>query len=146
MTDAAARLPLEALQKGDRVPPFPVRISSDEVRAYLDATGEDPGTWQRFVPPLALGAFALAGLMERVAVPAGILHTGQEYAFVRPVAHDEPLTVAISVGARSERRGAVITAFDSEWRAGDELVGTARTTVLLAPPGDDAGGDAGGAP
>ncbi len=143
MTADPVRPRLEQLQKGDRIAPFPLRISAVEVRDYLDATGEDPATWERHVPPLALGAFALAGLMERVEVPAGILHTGQEYAFARPVRYDEPLEVAITVGQRSERRGAVITAFDSEWRAGDEVVGTARTTVLLAPPGVDAtGGDA----
>jgi acyl dehydratase len=135
VSEAPARPALERLQKGDRIAPFPVTITSEDVRAYLDATGEAPATWERAVPPLALGAFALAGLMERVAVPAGIVHTGQEYDFVRPVRHGETLEVAIAVASRSERRGAVITAFESEWRAGGEVVGTARTTVLVAPPG-----------
>lgn len=132
------RRTLEQLQKGEQLAPCALRVGSDAVRAYLDATGESPARWEQHVPPLALVALGLAGLMDRVEVVGGVVHTGQEHTFARAVRHDEPLEVVFSVATRSERRGALITAFASEWRAGDEVVGTGRTTVLLAAPGADA--------
>lgn len=137
MSAPSSKPSLARLQRGDDLPSFVLSVSGDDVRAYLEATGEPREAWTRHVPPLALGAFALAGLMERVELPAGLVHTGQEYAFVRPVAHDEPVEVRIRVASRSERRGAVITALESEWLAGGQCVGTARTNVLIAPPGAD---------
>jgi hypothetical protein len=134
---APPRRTLGQLQKGDRLFPCALRVGADDVRAYLDATGESPERWEQHVPPLALIALGLAGLMERVEVVSGVVHTGQEHTFTRAVRHDEPLEVVFSVATRSERRGALITAFESEWRAGGELIGTARTTVLLAAPGVD---------
>ena len=133
MTESAIRPPLEGIQRGERIAPFSIRITTDDVRAYLDATGETSALWETHVPPIALGAFGLAGLMERVLIPAGIVHTGQEYEFRRPVLHGELLDVAIVVASRVERRGTVITAFETEWRSDETVVGTARTTVLILP-------------
>ena len=133
MSASAHKPSLDELQRGDDLPAFVLRVTAADVHAYLDATGESPAAWTHDVPPLALGAFALAGLMERVELPAGIVHTGQEYDFARAVAHDEPVEVRIRVASRSERRGAVITALASEWRARGVIVGSARTTVLVAP-------------
>jgi len=135
----APRPSLAGLRRGDALPPFTLHISSADVAAYLEATGERCALWSTLVPPLALGAFALAGLMERVELPAGILHTGQEHEFRRPLAHDEPVEVGVEVGARSERGGAVVLALDGVWRAGGEEVGTSRTTVLVPPPGEARG-------
>jgi hypothetical protein len=122
------------LERGDELPAFEIRLDADEVAAYLDATGEDPQRWRESVPPLALGAFTLAGLMERVLVPDGVVHTGQEFTFDAPVAHGQTLEASLSVAARSERRGAVMTVVASELRAGDQVVGTGRMTVLVPPP------------
>ena len=121
-----------------------MRVTDDDVREYLDATGEAHAAWTHDVPPLALGAFALAGLMERVVVPPRLLHTGQEYEFVRRVAQGETVNVRIHVASRSERRGTVISALESEWRVGGVIVGTARTTVLVSPSGADAVAEGGG--
>jgi hypothetical protein len=127
--------PLTALERGDRLPEFTLRITSEEVRAYLEATGEQHEAWDRLVPPLAIGALVLAGLMDRIEVPDGAVHTGQEYEFRRAVAHNEPLEVSIALAQRSQRRGAIIAVFEAEWRAGDEVAGTGRTSVLIAPGG-----------
>src|SRR5690606_20784224 len=103
------------MQRGERIPPFDLRIDGDAVRAYLDATGEAAeGLWEQYVPPLALGALALGGLMDRVQVPGGLVHTGQEYEFRGLVPVGATVEVQIAVAARSERRGAVITVFETE--------------------------------
>lgn len=124
------------LERGDALPPFEIRLDSDHVAAYLEATGEDPVRWREFVPPLALGAFTLAGLMERVVVPDGVVHTGQEFSFDAAVPHGQSLEASLTVAARSERRGAVMTVVASELRAGGTLVGSGRMTVLVPPPGE----------
>ena len=126
------------LERGDTLPSFEIRLESDDVAAYLEATGEDPARWREFVPPLALGAFTLAGLMERVVVPDGVVHTGQEFTFDAPVAHGQPLEASLAVAARSERRGAVMTVVASELRADGALVGSGRMTVLVPPPDEAA--------
>ncbi len=126
-----------SLERGYELPPFELQISADEVAAYLDATGEQNELWDTLVPPLALGAFALGGLMDRFQVPAGLVHTGQEYEFVAPVSIDEPVEVRIVVASSSERRGARMVVFAIELQARDTVVGRGRTTVILAPEDDD---------
>jgi hypothetical protein len=122
-----------ALERGYQLPPFALEVNADDVAAYLDATGEQNPLWQTHVPPLAIGAFALGGLMDRFQVPAGLVHTGQEYEFIAPVAIGDPLEVRITVASSSERRGARMVAFAIEVHSADRLVGRGRTTVLLAP-------------
>jgi hypothetical protein len=129
--DPRPRRPFHTLQRGDRIPPFTLRISTEQVHAYLDATGEQHAAWDRYVPPLAIGALVLGGLMERAEVPATLLHTGQEYDFRRPV------ELSITVASRSERAGTGIVALEAEWRVGGDVAGTSRSTVLLGPPAGD---------
>lgn len=122
-----------SLERGYELSPFELQITAEEVALYLDATGEQNELWDTLVPPLALGAFALGGLMDRFQVPAGLVHTGQEYEFAAPVAIDEPVEVRIVVASSSERRGARMVVFAIELRAHDAIVGRGRTTVILAP-------------
>ena len=150
-------LDFRSLAKGDALPPFPVAFGEDDVRAYLDATGEPPERWSEAgaapperwseagaAPPLAAGAFAIAALLERVALPDGALHAGQEFEFLRAVVPGEPLEAEVRVAQRSERRGALLLALDIELRgAGGETVLRGRSTVA-APPAPDGGGASGG--
>ena len=124
-------LDFHSLARGDALPPIALSVSADEARAYLDATGEAAERWTDAVPPLAQGAFILGALMEQMALPAGALHTGQEFAFLRAVAPGEPLEARIEVAQHSERRGSLIVAFDLELRGADgEPVLRGRSTVI----------------
>ena len=124
-------LDFHSLARGDALEPFALSVSADEARAYLAATGEPAGRWPDAVPPLAQGALLLGALLERMALPAGALHTGQEFAFLRAVAPDEPLEARIAVAQHGERRGSVIAAFDLELRDADgEPVLRGRSTVI----------------
>ncbi len=127
-------LNFRSLARGDTLPEFPLSMSATEVRAYLEATGERSELWETHVPPLALGARALAGLMDRVELLAGTVHTRQEYEFRRAVTIDEPLAVRITVDSHSERRGALFSAFECEIvTAAGEPVGGGRATVMVPP-------------
>ncbi len=122
------------IEIGDVLPEFLVRVGVEDVRAYLAATGESEGPsaqlWAETVPPVALGAFALAALMERLPPPFGTLHAGQEFDFHRPVAPGEELTARVTVDQRAERRGSLLTALAIELRAGAEVVAEGRTMLV----------------
>ena len=119
-----------ALARGDELPPLTLSVTADDVRAYLDATGEPTERWEDAAPPLALGAFTLGALMERLLLPGGAIHTGQEFEFLRAVTPGEPLEASLRVAQRGERRGMVIVAFECELRAAAGLVLRGRTTVV----------------
>jgi hypothetical protein len=87
------------------------------------------------VPPLALGALTLAGLMEEMPLPPGALHAGQEFEFLGAVVHGEAVEAQLSVAQQSERQGANIVVFASELRCGERVVLRGRTTVMAPLPG-----------
>lgn len=119
-----------ALRRGDALPPVAFAMRADEVRAYLDATGEPAEHWERFVPPLALGSLALGGLMEVLPLPPGALHAAQEFEFLAPIAHGERVEVRMSVAQQSVRAGSSIVVIASELESGGRLVARARSTVM----------------
>ncbi|MDP6605728.1 MAG: MaoC family dehydratase N-terminal domain-containing protein [Dehalococcoidia bacterium] len=116
---------------GDELASFTFALSAAEVRAYLDATGEDAARWPSQVPPLALGAFALARLMEHLPPLDSILHTGQQFSFQRAVSVDDSISARFTVASHSTRRGVVITAVDAELATAAGAAAHGRTTLLL---------------
>ncbi len=133
-----------ALRRGDILPPIVFAATSEDVRAYLDATGESPALWGETVPPLALGALALAGLMAEMPLPPGALHAGQEFEFLGAVAHGQRVEARVTVAQQSERQGSNIVVFASELRCGERAVLRGRTTVMapvatVTPVASDAG-------
>ena len=130
-----------ALRRGDVLPSVTFAMSGDEVRAYLDATGEAHDRWSELVPPLALGALALGALMEQLPLPSGALHAAQEFEFLAPVAHDARVEVQMSVAQQAVRAGSTIVVIASVLESGGEPVARARSTVMAAAeaaPGTEA--------
>jgi len=134
MADADLANLMANLSRGDELDQFEVRMTSDDVAAYLAATGEPATTWSSATPPLAIGALALGGLMERTGIPEGLLHTGQEFEFLGPVAHGEAVEVRIRVASAARRRGALIVVFGLELHGTAGLVGRGRTNIIVTPP------------
>ena len=125
-----------SLVRGDTLPPVPLDISAADVRAYLDATGEDPARWPDFVPPIMLDALMLGVLLEQAELLPGLMHTGQEHQSHRPVRIGEPLSVQFIVISNAVRAGATFAVFEAEARAGDEVVATTRSSVMSPKAGD----------
>ncbi len=119
-----------AIRRGDVLPPIVFVATSEDVRAYLEATGESPKLWRETVPPLALGALTLAGLMAEMPLPPGALHAGQEFEFLGAVAHGQRVDARVTVAQQSERQGANIVVFASELRCAGQVVVRGRTTVM----------------
>ncbi len=120
-----------ALRQGDVLPEFALRVDSDEVLAYLESTGEPAEHWREFVPPLALGAFAVAGLLEEVPPPAGVVHTGQNFEFLASVPVGQTLSGHVTVAQRAERQGMLFTTFTIELRSSTSVVVRGRTSVVF---------------
>ena len=78
-TSEPTRIVFESLSRGDVLPVQPLTITADDVRAYLDATGEPAERWSDHVPPVMLSALMLATLLGQVVIPQGVMHTGQEH-------------------------------------------------------------------
>lgn len=124
-----------SLRRGDALPALSFAVTLDEVRAYLAATGEGAEHWTAAVPPLALGALTLAGLMEEMPLPPGALHAGQEFEFLAAVAPGDRIEAQLTVAQQSERQGANIVVFASELHSGARAVLRGRTTVMAPLPG-----------
>ena len=124
-----------ALRRGDAIPPFSFRVSAADVRAYLDATGCNKHAWKHAVPPHALAALTLAGLMDEVPLPAGAVHTAQELESIRAVEHDEPIEAWLTIAQQSVRQGTNVVVFAIELRGDDGVALRGRTTVMAPAPG-----------
>ncbi len=124
------------LQKGQSFARLPLTVSLANVEAYLESTGESPEAWRDLVPPVYLDAVAIATLLSTVAIPKGVMHTGQEHETVRAARIGESLTLEMHVSALSERRGAIIAAFDADLT--DEagaMVTSMKISVMALPDG-----------
>lgn len=113
-------------------------LTGESVRRYLEAVGDDPDLYfrQGLVPPLALSAYALGALLEKLALPPGTIHSIQEMDAALPVSIGETVTGA-AVVERPRRRGAwqfTTVAYTLKDKTG-ATVQTGRTTVLV-PAGD----------
>ena len=116
-------------------------ISPEWLAAYLEATADDgqvPGDGG-VVPPLALAARALAGLLEVLELPAGAIHGAQEITCQRAARVGERVRIAAEV-ARPTQRGdfRFISAGFSAFGEQNDTILTGKSTVILPP---DAAGE-----
>ncbi len=133
--DSTVPIPFEDLSKGDVLPAFPLEVSTDEVRAYLEATGEPVERWSGLVPPLMLVARMIGGLLARVAIPHHLLHAGQEFEMRRALRVDELVELRPTVTALGIRQGVVMASFGIDAVAADEeVVATSRASVVVPRP------------
>ncbi len=124
------------LQKGQAFARLPLTITRHEVEAYLESTGESPAPWCELVPPIYLDTVAIATLLSTVAIPRGVMHTGQEHESHRAARIGEPLTLEMRVSSLAERRGAIMIAFEAEVTDAEEAaVSSMKISVMALPDG-----------
>lgn len=124
------------LQKGHAFARFPLAVTTAEVEAYLDSTGESPEAWREFIPPVYIDAIAIAALLDTVAIPGGVIHTGQEHETHRAARIGEPLEMEMVVSALTERRGMTVAVFEATLRdAAAAPVVTMKISVMVLPDG-----------
>ncbi len=120
-------------------------VTEDWVRQYVDAVADCHGDYLKhgLVPPLALTAYTLSALLEKLELPNGAIHSLQEMETLHPVTIGSRITGVATLERHRERGGLMFTT------AGYTLtnnrgvaVQTGKTTVLLSAenPGESSGG------
>lgn len=120
-------------------------LTEEKLRQYLAAVGDAPELYLQYglAPPLALSAYALGALLDKLNLPPGTIHSTQEMAVVAPVAIGQEIS-GRAVLERPRRRGGwqFITVTYTLRDGSGATVQTGKTTVL-APVETDAAGPAG---
>ena len=105
-------------------------LTPDWVAAYRKATAD--GVGDDAVPPLALAARALAGLLEKLGLPGGAVHVGQEIECHRAASIGDEVRITADVGRPSQRgdfrfivAGFLVRGSD------DEAIVSGKCTVIL---------------
>jgi hypothetical protein len=130
---SSARTGISDFPRGHEFQAATFTIAPDAAAAYRRAVG-DGGHYGGHVPPLAVVALALQALQERIALPEGSLHTGQEVEHLTPVPEGANVTLTGRVAQRSERQGFVISVLELEAATDAGAAVRARTTIM-APAG-----------
>lgn len=113
-------------------------LNEDSVRQYLTAVGDSQQVYfdLHLVPPLALSAYALGALLEKLALAPGAIHSLQEVATVRAVAFGEQITGTAQLERPRQRGGLEFTYVSYVLTdCAGEPVQTGKTTVLVPMSG-----------
>jgi len=92
----------EELVPGYEFPPARYELPSSLISEYLKAV-DNPSElkiFEEFVPPLAVGACALAAMSESLSLPPGSIHASQEFEFFQLV----PVGATIHCHAKVARK------------------------------------------
>src|SRR3990172_5940083 len=127
---------LDTLAKGHELPPSAFELTPEWVSEYVAAV-EDEAIGllgPDLVPPMAVAALAVRGLLERAALPPGAVHIGQEMTFRRAARVGERLSASARVVSRGERQGWVLMGIDLsvEGEGGPIMEGRATGTMPVA--------------
>lgn len=86
-------------QVGYEFTPVRFQIQPKEVELYLRAVGEPNALFkqQGFVPPTALAAYALSGILREINLPGGAIHSAQDASVSRPITSDEAIVFSATL-------------------------------------------------
>jgi hypothetical protein len=112
-------------------------VTPEKVQQYLQAVGDTNQEYytHQLVPPLALAAYALGTLLQRLNLPPGAIHSLQEVDALHPVGFGEEVRATARL-ERSRRRGNLEFLGAAYWleNARGQLVQTGKSTVLITRP------------
>jgi acyl dehydratase len=110
------------------------KVGEESVRQYLKAAGDMHLEYfeANLVPPLALAAYALGALLEKLALPPGAIHSLQEMETLGPVKMGEEIS-GVARLERPRRRGGLqfTTASYILQKVSGQQVQTGKSTVLV---------------
>jgi hypothetical protein len=109
-------------------------VSQASVDAYLSATHDGLNIYKKSqtVPPLALAAWALGAMLQKLNLPPGAIHGGQEVQSYRAIQIEEEVRCSAKI-AQPTQRGTyqfLTVQFEITGTAGDTAL-TGKTTVIL---------------
>ncbi len=109
-----------------------IEIEPERVNAYVESVGDNQAFYQEaaLAPPLAVVAFALGNLLERVALPPGSLHVSESVEFLGSVNIGDSVECHSRLAQRSQRSGWLVSVLEAEVSIDGRTVSTARATVM----------------
>lgn len=129
-----SRVDYASLTPGYEFPPCPLALDQASVQAYCAAV-EDASPHHAdlaAVPPTAVAALALRGVLEHMGMAPGAMHVSQELIFLRSIRVGEELTATARVAqssVRGEWRWLTVDLEVTSHREGPAMTG--RSVVLL---------------
>jgi hypothetical protein len=130
------------LTAGYEFSPQSYKLDYSTIFNYLEAVRESDDLYCRegFVPPMAVGAFAMSALSSAMAFPPGTVHVSQEFTFKSLVRVGDTITCLSKVSRNHERGGMHLMATDlTVLNQNQEQVLTGRVGFVLPKLGESGG-------
>jgi acyl dehydratase len=125
-------------EKGQTFGEVRFELTPEAVRDYVAAVEDGAVTalGKGAVPPMAIAAYAVRGLLSEMPLPPGSIHAGQELEFLRPARLGDALSVTGRVLSAGERKGWTLAtvALDVRDGAGEPVMRGRATLTTPAEP------------
>ena len=133
MPSADSAIDYAALRAGDIVSDRSCRLDAGLVGRYTDAVGDrSPLAGSEIVPPMALAALSVRGVVQDLRIPGGTVHLGQEVEFASPVRVGEEVSCRARLSNSSVRSGMRILVVGLSVDAADgRTVMTGKSTISV---------------
>ena len=125
------------LVPGEQISSRTYLLDTGMVSRYIDAVGSESGLavengGEALVPPMAVAALSLRGVVNDLAIPGGTLHAGQELEFGAAVAIGEALACSATVLQNSVRGDwrFLVVRLEVEDSRGEKVM-NGKTTIML---------------
>jgi acyl dehydratase len=123
---------LSDLPAGYTFDPIEFVFDAGRSRAYRDAVGDAGAVYDEagLVPPLAVAALALGGLLNQAGLPPGALHVMEALEWTAPVPAGARIECTASLAQRSQRSGWIVTIIESHYHVDGAEVMKSRASVM----------------
>ena len=127
--------PIADFAVGHEFVPTRFRIQPQEVALYLKAVGESGALFHEdgYIPPTALAAYALAGVLREINLPPGAIHSSQDVSVSRLITSEETLVFRATLTRNWVRSGWRFVSIDFSGVDGDDKqVMHGKSTVVIS--------------
>ncbi len=118
---------------GHRFPEQTVHLAPARVRQYLAAVAEENPLYRagNAAPPLAVAAWALAGLIDAIGLPPGSVHASQEFTFMAAAPVGSSLNAAAEVVQAGTRGGMDVIVVEIRVAHAEQPVLSGRSMLMM---------------
>ena len=136
MSSGNSPIDYSGLKTGEQVSRQEFLLDADAVSRYVEAVGDgSPIAGSEFVPPMAVAALSVRGVVNDLRIPGGTLHLGQEVEFSSPVRVGETITCSAKLKQNSVRGGSRILVVGLSVVAADgRTVMSGKSTIAVPVP------------
>ena len=113
-------------------------LDLDTVSEYVAAVGDrsnvfEPESVSPMVPPMAIGALSLRGVLDDLGIPPGTLHAGQEMEVFDSVLVGETLKCRATIAQNSVRRGVRLVGVKMDVVRGARTIVMSAKSMIMVP-------------